>query len=45
MRAQQFKLLMRILIVIARGILNNSSVTDSAGILYSQVSEIVDEIE
>ena len=45
MKERQFKLIMRILITIARAILHNANVTDSAGALYSDVSEIARESE
>ena len=45
MKPKQFKLIMQILIVIARAILNNANVTDSAGALYSEIYEISGKIE
>lgn len=38
----QFKLIMRILVVIARAILLNANVTDSAGSLSSEIHSIED---
>ena len=41
----QFKLIMRILVVIAKAILQSARVTDSAGSLRAEVSRIEDHLD